>query len=168
MPGPIHFGKNTRIKFVGGELFIKTDVIDYITPALDGIVKRSQDLRIPFEAFQPVWFDAIQQVFDAGGDPVPWPELSPAYAGWKSSVAPGKPILRLTDRMYDSVTSQTSDTIWEVGPKHIAFGSRVPYFIYHQEGTANMPARPMMTLPASAAATLNAMVISYIQGGEVG
>lgn len=161
------FGRNTRIRFQYGELNIRTEYQDRVTESLQGIVRRSSDLRVPFEAFQPVWFAAIEDVFDAGGEPVPWPDLSPAYQGWKGSVAPGKPILRLTDRMYDSLTSQTGETIWQVGPRSIQFGSRVPYFIWHQEGTAKMPARPMLTLPSSAAAQLNSMVVSYIRDGKV-
>lgn len=161
-----HFGRQTRIKFVGGELNVKVNGEENILANLTGIAKRSTDLRIPFEAFRPVWIDAIQDAFDAGGDPVPWPELSPAYAGWKATAAPGKPIMRLSDRLYDSLTSQTSDTIWFAGPRSVQLGTRVPYFIYHQEGTQNMPARPVLTLPGHAAATLVTMVLNYVATGS--
>lgn len=162
----VTFGRTARIKFVGGVLNIKVRGQDSITQELTGVIRRSSDLRVPFEAFRPVWIDAIQENFDAEGDPVPWPELSPAYAGWKSSAYPGQKMLRLTDRMYDSLTSMTSDTIWRTTPRTIQFGSRVPYFIYHQEGTSKMPARPMMTLPPHASAALVTMVMNYIKTGK--
>lgn len=160
-----HFGKRTRVKFVGGDLLIKTDFDDYLTEELNGVVRRSSDLRVPFEAFQPIWMEEVQRVFEAGGDPVPWPELSPAYA-YHMHGGDTTPTLRVTDRMYDSLTSQTSDTIWRTTPRTIQFGSRVPYFIYHQEeGHGANKHRPMLDLSGQAAAKLNAMVISYIRNG---
>jgi hypothetical protein len=162
-----HFGRRTRIKFLGGELLIKTDVDDYVTESLDGMVRRSSDLRPPFNAFQPYWFDAVDDVFVAGGIPTPWPDLSQAYA-YNMHGGDRTPTLRVTDRMFDSLTSKTSDTIWRVTPRTIQFGSRVPYFIYHQEqGHGNNVWRPMLNLPSDAAAQLNAMVISYIRDGSL-
>jgi phage gpG-like protein len=160
------WGRQTRIKFVGGDLLVKVSGNENILANLTGIVARSKDLRIPFNAFRPVWINAIQEAWDSGGEPVPWPALSPAYAAWKQSAYPGKPIMRLTDRLYDSLTSQTSDTIWFVGPKSMQLGTRVPYFIYHQTGTNKMPARPVLTLPAHAAAALVTMVLNYAAHGK--
>lgn len=156
------FGRQTRVKFVGGDLLVKVAGNENVLANLDGVVKRSQDMRIPFNLFRKVWIEALEGVFAAEGDPQPWPELSPAYAGWKQNAYPGQPMLRLTDRLYDSLTSQTSDTIWFVGPKSMQLGTRVPYFIFHQEGTATMPARPILTLPTEAAAALVSMVTNYI------
>ena len=165
MAKPIHFGKRTYIRFQGGDLLIRTEGQDYVTESLNGIVRRSADLRVPLDEFQPIWFRAIEHVFEAGGTPVPWPELSKAYA-YHAHGGDTTPTLRVSDRMYDSLTTQTSDTIWQVGPRSLQFGSRVPYFIFHQEpGHGNNKWRPMLDLPSDAAAELNALVISYIAKG---
>ena len=68
------FGKDTRVKFVGGELHIRTTGDDKVYRALGDIIKKTDDLRIPFERFKPVWMDDIADTFAAGGTPVPWPD----------------------------------------------------------------------------------------------
>ncbi len=47
----------------------------------------------------------------------------------------GKPILQDSERLRDSLTGKTSDTVDELEPLKMRFGSRVPYAIYHQKGT---------------------------------
>jgi len=155
------FGKDTRVKFVGGELHIHTTGDDKVYRALGDIIKKTDDLRIPFERFKPVWMDDIADTFAANGTPVPWPDLSPAYAA-RMHGGDTTPTLRLTDTLYDSLTSQTGDTIWQVGPKTIKFGTRVPYFIFHQEGTATMPQRAPLVLSPYAAQQLVQLIINYI------
>lgn len=162
---PLRYGVNTRIKFVYGDLNFKVSGVQEAADFLHGAIKRSTNFAPVFQAFQPVWFDAIADAFEAGGDPVQWPALSPAYDGWKSGRHPGMPIMRLSDRLYESVTSQTTDTIWRVGPRSIQFSSRVPYFEYHQLGTSRMPARPVLTLPESAERTLLGMMQAYVLSG---
>lgn len=160
----VSFGRDTRIKFVFGEVIFHREGFDESVAQLDGMVKRSQNFAPVFQRFQPIWFDAIADAFDAGGDPQPWPELSPAYAGWKSRAYPGQPIMRRSDQLYESLTNMTSDTIWKVTPRTIEFSSRVPYFIYHQEGRG-VPERPVLTLPLEAAQALNGMLLNYIAEG---
>jgi len=162
----VTFGRDTRVKFVFGELQIHIEGVQEMVTTLDNLIRRSTDLSNPFQRFQKYWFDSIDQVFADGGDPVEWPALSPAYEGWKNAAYPGAPIMRLSDRLYESLTNQTSETIWQVGPKHIEFGSRVPYFEYHQYGTSKMPARPVLVLTDEAARQLQLMVESYVMSGR--
>lgn len=159
----VHFGKQTRVKYVYGELLVKTDADDYITTALNGVIARSSDLRIPFQQFQPFWMGQVAQTFEDEGDPA-WAPLSDAYAAWKNTVAPGRKMLDFSGAMQDSLISQTSDTIWKVTPHTIQFGSRVPYFIYHQEGLGKNPRRPMLDLSAISAAKLNDLVLRHVHG----
>lgn len=160
------FGQNTRVKFVFGELDIQISGVQEMVLELDSLIRKSSNLSNPFQLFQKHWFESIDQVFQDGGDPVEWPALSPAYEGWKNVAYPGQPIMRASDRLYESLTNQTSETIWQVGPKHIEFGSRVPYFEYHQTGTSKMPARPMLVLTEAAAAKLVQLVNNYIATGR--
>lgn len=159
----VTFGKDTRIRFAFGEIIFHREGFDEMVANLNGVVRRSQNMAPVFQRFQPVWFDAIADAFDAGGDPVPWPALSPAYEGWKSHAYPGQPIMRRSDDLYESLTNMTSDTIWRVSPRSIEFSTRIPYFIFHQEGIG-VPERPVLTLPLAAAQRLNGMILDYVAG----
>lgn len=45
------------------------------------------------------------------------------------------------DRLYNSLTSRTEDTVERYAPLSMAFGTSVPYAIFHQMGTRHMAAR---------------------------
>src|SRR4029079_15661472 len=128
----VTFGKNTVVRFVGGEIVFSVAGLEEMRVELENYIKWSSNLSAPFQVFQKYWFDAIAKVFKDGGDPVPWPDLSDAYKDWKGQNYPGQPIMRRSDELYESLTNQTSNTIWHVGPRSIEFGTRVPHFIYHQ------------------------------------
>ena len=161
----LHFGFHTKVKFVYGDLHIDIAGTDTSPRYFEDLLKKGQDLTVPFEDFQSVWFESIDQVFADGGDPEVWPDLSPAYANWKENHS-GQPIMRLSDRLYDSLTSQTGDTIWQVGPRHIEFGTKVPYFDAHQEGRGRMPQRATLVLTDEAADRLMEIVGDYAEGKD--
>jgi phage gpG-like protein len=56
----------------------------------------------------------------------------------------GKPILFRTGRLKQSFL-EGPEHIEETHDTALLFGSRVPYAIFHQLGTRNMPARPILT-----------------------
>jgi phage gpG-like protein len=161
----VTFARNTHIRFIYGDLHIRITGLDDAIVYLDNLIRRSTNLSQPFQAFQKHWFASIQEVFASGGDPVPWPELSQAYAN-SAHGGDTTPTMRLSDRLYESLTSQTSDTIWQVGPRHIQFGSRVPYFEFHQEGRGNNPQRPTLTLTQEAAQKLVHLVEEFVMTGR--
>ena len=161
----VTFGKDTRIRFIFGDLHISIDGVEEAIITLDNLVRRSANLTQPFQAFQKYWFRSIEEVFEAGGDPVPWPELSPAYAR-AMHAGDTTPTMRLSDRLYESLTSQTSDTVWNVGPRHVEFGSRVPYFEFHQEGRGNNPVRQTLVLTDEAAQQLVRLIEQWVMTGR--
>jgi len=75
----------------------------------------------------------------AGG----WEPLSPEYAKRKGTTGAG--ILRLTDRLFKSVTERGGENIAAMRRKVAGytyrFGTRVPYGEFHQEGAGNLPKR---------------------------
>lgn len=73
-----------------------------------------------------------------------WVPLSPAYAAWKDANFPGKSILRRTDRLFDSLTSQTSDSIVIADAQNLRIGTKLIHGRAHQDGTGTLPARPML------------------------
>ena len=106
--------------------------------------------------YRPVWafvaddfYSQIGRQFRsegvAGGEK--WEALTAAYSGWKEAHFPGKPILERTGELLDSLTDPNSPNAVRIEErKSLTLGSSVPYAIYHQTGTKNMPARPEIQL----------------------
>jgi phage gpG-like protein len=143
------WGKTTAFKILGGEVQMRQPLDEIATTrvALERLKTKAVNVQPAFEACLPAMFWNEEQIFAAEGIPS-WPALSPAYAAWKATRYPGKSILRRTDRLYDSLTSRTSETVWSVGPRSLRFGTRVPYWMVHQTGSRDgtVPARPPVVL----------------------
>jgi phage gpG-like protein len=50
-------------------------------------------------------------------------------------------MMRATDRLYDSLTGLTGDTVYEVSPRSLVMGTSVEYSMFHQEGGSKLPQR---------------------------
>lgn len=95
-----------------------------------------------------------------------WPALSPAYAAWKSHHYPGKPILRRTDELYNSLTRRPFGIeVIETG--HMVLGSGVAHGKYHQAGGGNLPQRRPVELPESERRTWVRLIQRFIVTGNV-
>ena len=162
------FGRETRVKFLGGELIFREKGASphELRQYVEGIRRRALDLRRPFEMFRPIWQQQIRRVFDAEGLPARWPALSPAYESWKQRRFPGKTIMRRTDRLYDSLVGDTRDTIWETTPRTIRFGTRVEYEGFHREGRGRLPVRRTLVLLPETFSELNRIVVWWVTRGE--
>jgi len=80
-----------------------------------------------------------------------WPPLSPAYARIKGTRGAG--LLRLTDKMFRSVTTRGSQNVARLrrrgfGMEYI-FGTDVDYAKFHQFGTSKMPQRKVIDVTDS-------------------
>lgn len=104
---------------------------------------------------RPLWpgvitdFRAIEKEQFSGqgiGDGGRWQPLSAAYAKWKAKAYPGKTILRRTDRLYNSLTGNTADSITDAQPQSLTIGTRVIYGRYHQTGTRRLVQRKAIDL----------------------
>lgn len=91
----------------------------------------------------------------------PWAPLSPTYAVWKASRAPGKPILQLTGAMKQAVSrphrAQT--------PTSLTLTVDDEKLGHHQEGGGRLPARPVIfgdPLPPIAALELDRVAEEYV------
>lgn len=78
---------------------------------------------------------ATEGLFSGG-----WAPLSPRYAAWKSRHFPGKPILRRTDDLFNSLTRRPLG-VERIEPDVMVIGSDVSYGKHHQTGTPRMPRR---------------------------
>ena len=137
---------------------------------LQGIQDAIKDLRPAADALFAVFTDFMAKRFDSEGAYAgqTWTPLSPGYAKWKATHYPGQTILRLTDRMYGSLTSRTGDTLFRVTTKRFEFGTRVPYAKKHQRGLDGMKVLPVITKYTQAEIAETATVLlEYIMRGEL-
>jgi phage gpG-like protein len=70
--------------------------------------------------------------------------LSRAYAKQKVKRWGMKTILRASDRMYESLTRETADTILLKDPMEFSIGTSVEYAKFHQRGGGRLPKRPVI------------------------
>jgi len=88
--------------------------------------------------------------FSSGRRPLgnAWVRLSPAYAAYKRVVRPGRPVLTFDGDLHASLGSARGDgAIRSIKGNTMRYGTTIPYAVYHNKGTAHMPARPV--LPAN-------------------
>lgn len=94
-----------------------------------------------------------------------WDPLSPRYASWKARMYPGKPILRRTDELYNSLTQGPAVNVQEA---HMAaFGSDVDYGAHHQRGGERLPQRRPVELPEQERREWMRVIQRYIVTGDV-
>jgi len=72
-----------------------------------------------------------------------WAPLSPPYARFKARVRPGRPLLVFDGDLRREMTVPGKG-VYEVGNGSMTVGTDLPRAAYHQNGTPNMPARPLM------------------------
>lgn len=82
-----------------------------------------------------------------------WTPLTPAYAARKRRLYGDKPILRASDRMFESLTNKgAAGNITDIHPMEASYGTSVrskggfPYPRAHQTGTSRMPQRKIFAL----------------------
>lgn len=78
-----------------------------------------------------------------------WAPLSPPYARFKARVRPGRPILVFDGDLRKEMTVPGKG-VYEIHRRGMTVGTDLPYAKYHQKGTPNMPARPLMGPPREA------------------
>jgi phage gpG-like protein len=132
---------------------------DRLLKALAGLQDAVSDLR-PFwrNVFAPQYFGSVQDLFTTEGrvrgiggrfrKGFVWARLSPRYKAWKEQHYPGKTILVREGDLRASVRWSHgrlgAGGIFDAQPRHLIFGTDVPYAAYHQYGTDKMPARPFL------------------------
>lgn len=96
-----------------------------------------RDLGAELRAIEETAFATEGATVEGGG----WEPLSPAYAQWKATHHPGRPILELTGALKESLTRLGGDHIERYNRRSMVFDTRDPKALWHQLGTSKMPAR---------------------------
>jgi phage gpG-like protein len=133
---------------------------------LAGLEERTQDLRPVWDTLRRRFLVTERKQFDSEGafGGGKWAPLSPAYGAWKAAHYPGKPILVRTGELRRSLTEGPQVTVME--PHLAIFGSAVEYGQYHEEGSAHLPRRPPVQLPAAERREWVRAVQRFIVTGE--
>lgn len=93
-----------------------------------------------------------------------WQELSEAYADWKETAFPGRPILVLTGALRSAAVEGGPGSLEVVRPRQMAVGvdsAVLPYARYHQSGMG-VPARPIMRLTPKFKGVLAQLFQAYV------
>jgi phage gpG-like protein len=118
---------------------------------LDRAFNRVNEYISDFRSIWPSVTTTVYSIFNqqfasegAHGASGKWPALSPAYKKWKEVNYPGQPILRLTNSLYESMTSPEGlDSIYRPERDSLTIGSKAPYAAkQHQD-------RPIISLTES-------------------
>lgn len=116
-----------------GGIFVEIEeqikAADY-TPALEPHLQGLEELHSGF----------FQGSVDPNGSP--WRPLAPSTVARKGHDT----ILVETTQLVQSLVSETSESVRAVSERGLIFGTSDEKAMFHQEGTARMPARPMVGL----------------------
>lgn len=111
-----------------------------------------EDISDPLEEIADDFFEVEQRLFDSEGGTGghgAWAPLSPAYARWKAKAFPGRKILVAENRMKQSLTTMTGDSVREIEQLELKVGTRIrskrgfPYPVAHQapQAGSSLPRR---------------------------
>ena len=101
---------------------------------------------------------------DIGGMPPGEHKVTIELVDAAHRVYPGQSILRASDRLFLSLTEVTGDSVVEVDPRTLVYGTRDPVARFHMEGTPYMPARPMLGTTVGDREIIAAMVRRRLEG----
>jgi phage gpG-like protein len=149
-------------------VMIRINGQDGIGIELDRFKERLDDIEPVWEAVADRMAELWGREFRLQGAYQRWSPLSPRYRKWKAKRHPGKKTLHLTGDLRDSMTRRPFGVEAIEGNKMV-IGTQVFYANYHQRGTANMPARPIIKKLRREESKLFAKYLhGYIINGRVG
>lgn len=124
---------------------------------LVGIARDLDDMREPLRRFgDKVVYTEARRQFAMEGEP-PWPQLSLAYAAWKSQHFPGAKILHLTGGLEESLTDKADENaVYNLEKLSLEIGTAVQVgkynlgLIHYKPEDPNRPPRQMLRLSPEA------------------
>lgn len=137
-----------------GQFFsFEIDGVEEFSRGFNRIEQEIDDLRSVWPAVAKEIYQIETEQFDsegAAGATGKWAALSKAYAIYKAVKFPNQTILKATGSLFDSLTNpDAAGAIFRPLKGELTIGSSVPYGVYHQRGTPNMPARKIYSFSDS-------------------
>jgi phage gpG-like protein len=96
-----------------------------------------------------------------------WPPLEPRYAARKAREFPLAPPMIRTGRLFASVNNLTNNPSSDVDKMEATFAVDSPYVHWHQYGTKNMPARPIVFAPRDFPREFGDKLAQYVSEGKI-
>jgi phage gpG-like protein len=119
---------------------IDNDIPDEIEKIKDNLDDFGPVFKEAKEDLQTLWRNNfLQNGLPAGG----WKPLDAEYGSWKSINFPGKGPMVRSGKLFRSLTDLRGNPN-KIDKKEATFGTNIKYAEFHQSGTRNMPARPVV------------------------
>jgi len=115
---------------------------------LERAKRATEDLRLPLGLIRADFYKSEKSIFRLKS-PGQYDDLNAEYKKAKArEVGFVYPILKRTGRLEESVTSPSSpdSNSYIINKDTLVIETKVPYAIYHQEGTSKMPRRPFFII----------------------
>lgn len=130
------------------------------------IKRRAKDFRPVFKEIrsdlEELWSNNfLENGLPSGG----WKPLDAEYGSWKSAHFPGRPPMIRSGELFRSL-SDLRGTPNEIRLKSATFGTDIKYADFHQTGTRNMPARPVVFFTERYERRWSKMAIDYLADGD--
>lgn len=141
-----------------------------IEPAvLRGLLARLRDLSPAWKVVIAYLRRATTEQFatQGGRSGSVWQPLTDRYARWKSRRYPGQPILRASDGLFRSLVEQTSDSIAEIAPQSLTYGTRRFYGRFHQRGDRPNPRRQFLAVTERDRSEIKKLVRLHLENQSV-
>lgn len=71
--------------------------------------------------------------------------------------------MRASDRLFQSLTDQTADSVVEIEAQEMTFGTEVPYARYHQRGEGRNPQRKILVVTEEDRRQLKKIVRAHLE-----
>lgn len=96
-----------------------------------------------------------------------WPPLDNEYASWKAGKFPGAPTMVRTGALKASVDNLQRNPSSDIDKMEAVFAVDSDYVRFHQYGTRNMPARPIVFVPRDFPQEFGDKIAQYVSEGKV-
>lgn len=142
--------------------FTGRELIDEIR----AIKRRAKDFRPVFKEIrkdlEELWSNNfLENGLPSGG----WKPLDAEYGSWKAVHFPGRPPMIRSGELFRSL-SDLRGTPNEIGLMRATFGTDIKYADFHQTGTKNMPARPVVFMTDRYERRWSTMARDYLSDGD--
>lgn len=127
---------------------IVLDGVDEAVKSLKAMAERLKNLRPAWQTVLAYLRRASEAQFATEGarSGSRWQPLSLAYAARKARRYPGQPILRASDAVFRSLVDRTADSIIEIEPQSLTYGTSRFYARFHQRGMGRNPRRQILAV----------------------
>jgi len=139
------------------KIAIKIEGLAKLKSAFQEVILATSDFTPSWKAVQKEFFEIEKAQFQsegASGKSGKWKALSPAYAAVKQRRYGSLPILQREDGLYESLSRQTGDSVYEPKKGELVLGTLDKKATKHQRGGRKLPKREPISITSQQAEKL--------------